>query len=105
MGRFFAPGFGYLEITPFYADNEIYCQEVRFSVPADQWSEFEMSQTYQQLVDYVHSLQNLDIHTEPTALGRTAESAGFAHNPNHQAYREPFWVRVRKAFYRMRHRL
>ncbi len=57
MGRFFAPKFGELEITPFYSDNAIYCQEIRFSVPYDQWSEFQRSQTFRGIAEYVDGLQ------------------------------------------------
>lgn len=57
MGRFFAPDFGDLEITAFYSDNEIYCQEVRFSVPYAQWCEFEMSPEFQKIKEYCDRLK------------------------------------------------
>lgn len=60
MGRFFAPEIGVLEIIPFYADNEMYCQELCFSVPAGEWCKFENSQLYRDLVKYVHSLKTQD---------------------------------------------
>ena len=63
MGRFFAPNFGELEITPFSADNEIYCQEVRFSVPASEWNEFLKSDLFRELEAYVGSLKTPDMHT------------------------------------------
>mgnify|MGYP005758594175 CR=1 FL=1 len=57
MGRFFAPDFGELEITPFYSDNEIYCQEVRFSVPYDRWPEFERSPEFQRIKELAAELK------------------------------------------------
>lgn len=60
MGQFFPPKLGMIEVTSLYADNEMYCREVRFSVPAEKWSEFEKSPMYQQLVEYVRSVGTPD---------------------------------------------
>lgn len=50
-----------IDVTPYYADNVLYLKEVRFGIPGGKWSEFERSQVYRQLVDYVHSLKTQDI--------------------------------------------
>lgn len=57
MGRFFPPGYGEMEITPFYSDNEIYCREVRFSIPEDQWCEFENSDAFRILNVWIEKLK------------------------------------------------
>ena len=46
---------GELEISPLYADNEIVLQEVCFSVWYDEWSEFEKSQLFRDIVSYVEN--------------------------------------------------
>ena len=53
MSNFFAPDSGKLEIIPWYADNEICLQEVRFSISADEWSEFQKSVLFRELVEYL----------------------------------------------------
>lgn len=50
-----------IDVTSYYADNVLYLQEVRFGIPGGKWPEFERSQVYRQLVDYVHSLQTQDM--------------------------------------------
>ena len=57
MGQFFPPERGDMEITDFYADNQPYCREVRFSVPYDEWSEFEGSTFFQELSRYLEDLK------------------------------------------------
>lgn len=98
MGRFFAPPFGLIEIETFYSDNEPYAQELRFSVPFAEWSEFEESPAYQHLMDYTDSLQ-----TRYKTAPRRAEEYVSGNEPTPRysipvAYPEPFWTRVRRWF-------
>ena len=98
MGRFFAPNFGELEITPFSADNEVYCQEVRFSVPYDQWSEFQKSQTFQGIVEYVDGLKTqykISPHPEPEHEREDEQRLLRSMLP---ASRESFWALIRNRF-------
>ena len=66
---YFSTNPGKLEITPSYADNELYLQELKFSVPASEWSEFQKSQLYRSLVEYVNGVcpQIQDMRTENCA--------------------------------------
>lgn len=98
MGRFFHPDFGEIEITPFYSDNELYCQEVRFAIPIEKWSEFEMSPMYQQLKEFVHAQETPDkpfLHHEAEPEQESEESLL---RSMIQAHPESFWDRVRKRF-------
>lgn len=100
MGRFFAPDFGELEITPFYSDNEPYCQEVRFSIPYEHWPQFEKTPEFRMIKEYCAALK---------ARYKTSQ----CHEPEHEPEtertkprstpsdrRESFWVRVRGWFQR-----
>lgn len=64
--RYFNPEPGDIEISPWYADNEIHSLELRFSVPADQWNEFRTSPFFRELVSEIRSyhLQTPDTHTD-----------------------------------------
>lgn len=57
MGVFFPNPYGEIEVTAYYADNQMYCQEVRFSVPVEAWSEFEGSELYRELKQYLSEMQ------------------------------------------------
>lgn len=57
MGAFFPNPYGEIEVTAYYADNQMYCREVRFSVPAEVWSEFEGSELYRELKQYLAEVQ------------------------------------------------
>ena len=57
MGRYFETPFGLIGIETFYSNNEPLAQELRFSVPFAEWSEFENSQLYQLLIEYTDNLQ------------------------------------------------
>lgn len=48
---------GKINVTSWYADNEIYLQEVRFLIPGHAWYEFETSPLYQELVEYLGNLR------------------------------------------------
>ena len=63
MGVIFPPNSGCIQVTSWYADNVNDIQEVRFSVPASAWSEFEASDVYRNLVQYLESLQIQDMST------------------------------------------
>lgn len=61
MSLFFSADFGELEVHPWFADNETVVQEVRFSVPASLWSEFQESDLFRELKAYVESLRTQDM--------------------------------------------
>ena len=98
VGRFFAPDFGDLEITAFFADNEIYCREVRFSIPIEKWSEFESSPMYRELTDYVHALEIPERLPRHHGGGLEWEIDGSSLHSRSPAPRESFWARARKWF-------
>ena len=79
MGQFFPPERGDMEITEFYADNQPYCREVRFSVPYDEWSEFEGSTFFQELSRYLEDLKK-----------RTQDSNKARHEPERTEETEMF---------------
>lgn len=79
MGQFFPPERGDMEITEFYADNQPYCREVRFSVPYDEWSEFEKSTFFQELSQYLEDLKK-----------RTQDSNKAHHEPERTEETEMF---------------
>lgn len=74
MGRYFNPPVGELEITPFYSNNEICWEELRFSVPIEKWSEFQNSQLFHDLEAYVADLQTQDTQNTHRTLEHTVES-------------------------------
>ena len=98
MGRFFNPPFGDLEITPFYANNEMFAQELRFSVPAGEWSEFEKSPLFQAITEYVERVKTQYTQTEHRQPEYKEENEALLLHSMLQDYPEPFWVRVRKWF-------
>lgn len=100
MSMFFAENPGKIEIVPWYADNEIYLQEVRFSVPASEWNEFQESDLFQELVRYVDSLQTQDTHIDIHEPRYIAEIEASLQNRTSLACRESAWVRVRNLFRR-----
>lgn len=102
MGRFFPPYYGDIEVTVFYADNKPYCREVRFSIPNDRWIEFETSQTYRQLVDYVRTLQTQRTQTQHHEVEPGAESERLLHHSMRSDRRESFLARVRNRFRKTR---
>ena len=59
MSKNFASDFGKIEVIPWYANNEIYCQEVRFSVPISKWNEFQNQPFFLALKEYLELLQIL----------------------------------------------
>ena len=100
MSMFFAENPGNLEIVPWYADNEIYLQEVRFSVPASEWNEFQESDLFQELVRYVDSIRTQDTHTDIHEAQYIEESEASLQNQVNLVCRESVWVRVRNLFHR-----
>ena len=100
MGRYFEAPFGLIGIETFYSNNEPLAQELRFSVPFAEWSEFENSQLYQLLIEYTDNLQT----RYRTAPHRGDEYvSGSEPTPRYstqEAYPEPFWVRVRRVFHK-----
>lgn len=67
MSQYFAPNPGELEINadygkadkldvvPWYADNEICLRAITFSVPASEWNEFQNTQLFRDIVQYVEN--------------------------------------------------
>ena len=98
MGRFFAPNFGELEITPFSADNEIYCQEVRFSVPISEWNKFLNSKLYRELELYMDGLKIQDMHTDIRVQEYIKGISESKQSQKNQDFHESFLVRVRRWF-------
>lgn len=96
MSMYFASNPGKLDILPWYANNEIYLREVRFSVPDSEWNEFLKSDLFRQLEEYVDSLKTPDMHTDIHEKGYRAEIEGLRQNRTYRVTHESFWVRVRK---------
>ncbi len=84
MMLYYLPKLGSLEVTPVYVDNEIFCREIRFSVPASEWCEFEKSQLYLDLKDFV----------EECIKGNVVLSG----SSTPQRHLEWLWEQVRKRF-------
>lgn len=101
MSVFFAENPGVISVVPWYADNETVLQEVRFSVPADEWTEFEASNLFRELEAYVESLKTRDKATGSHTGVCTPETGLMQQIQMSHIYRESFWVRVRNKF---RHR-
>lgn len=98
MGSYFETPFGLIAIETFYSNNRPLAQELRFSVPFDEWSEFEGSQLYQLLMEYTDELQTR-YKTDPHRMGECVP--GNEPTPRYSMmgeYREPFWARVRRWF-------
>lgn len=53
-----------LNVTPYYADDEICFQDVQFSVPGEKWSEFEMLPAYRELTAYLADTRTQCIQIE-----------------------------------------
>ena len=64
MGRFFAPDFGDFEITGFTHNGSVTRREVRFSVPTDQWPEFEKSDLYRYLKGLAPDLELIAFYSD-----------------------------------------
>ena len=64
MNRNFALDFGEIEVTNWHANNEIYCREVRFSVPISKWNEFQNQPFFLALKKYLELLQIPDKNSE-----------------------------------------
>lgn len=92
----FASNPGKIEVLPWYADNEIYLQEVRFSVPASEWNEFLKSDLFRELEAYVGSLKTPDMHTGIHEQEYTVEIGELRRNRTYRANHESFWAQVRK---------
>lgn len=100
MGDFFSPDFGEVRVTPWYADNEMYCQEVTFSVPASEWSKFETSPLYREITELVRlwGEQTQDMRTARPEGQCTAETGAWSDTNAAPEARGSFWARVRRWF-------
>ena len=90
MGRYFNPPVGELEITPFYSNNEICWEELRFSVPIEKWSEFQNSQLFHDLEAYVADLQTQDTQNTHRTPEHTVESEASLPHSMQWDHRESF---------------
>ena len=100
MGRFFPPEYGEIEVTPFYSNNKIYCREVRFSIPEDQWFEFENSDAFRILSTWKRQLKiphKTDRHHEVEC---EQENEELLPHSMYLGYPGSFLARVRKLFHR-----
>ena len=95
MSMYFASNPGNIEVVPWYANNEICLQEVRFSVPASKWNEFLKSDLFRELEEYVDNLGIQDMNTYNREREYTAEIEQKLQNSVGQEVHESFWVRVR----------
>lgn len=93
---FFAENPGKIEVVPWYADNEICCQEIRFSIPPYAWSEFLKSDLFRELQEYVDSLETQDKHMNNREPERKAENVRKLQNLSGPDCHVSFSVRVRK---------
>ena len=100
MSMFFAENPGKLDVIPWYEDNEIFLQEVRFSVPASEWNEFQESKLFQDIERYVDSLKTRDMQVDIHKPIDIAAMEWSLQNQKCLVHHEPFWVRVRNLFRR-----
>lgn len=102
MSNFFAPDPGKLEIIPWYADNEICLQEVRFSISADEWSEFQKSVLFRELVEYLDSRRIPDKHIDSYEQVCKLENLELNENSSFRDNRESLLKQVRRLSRRRR---
>lgn len=57
-------GPGNQEVTTWYANNEEISKEVRFTIPVDKWDEFEKSDLFRDLKNYVNGFKNKGVVTK-----------------------------------------
>lgn len=98
MGRYFNPPVGELEITPFYSNNEICWEELRFSVPIEKWSEFQNSQLFHDLEAYVADLQTQDTQNTHRTPEYTVESEASLPHSMQWDHRESFGIEFADGF-------
>ncbi len=100
MMLYYLPKLGSLEVTPVYVDNEIFCREIRFSVPASEWCEFEKSQLYLDLKDFVETghQQTPDMRTDNHVQECIKGNVVLSGSSTPQRHLEWLWEQVRKRF-------
>ena len=101
MGQYLGTDYGeiaaYPIIVSYYEDNEMAAQEVRFCVPIEEWSRFQESPLFRDLVQYCagvcQRIQDRQVEPhEPERKVETGQTETVLSDP------EPllsFWVRVR----------
>lgn len=104
MGIVFAPNPGELEITPWYADNEIFLQELKFSVPASEWSEFQSSQLFSEIKAFVSGIEKQipNTHIGNHVPVRREGNVELIENSSQPDRSLSFLALIRKLFHRMR---
>lgn len=101
---YFNPEFGVLEFDFWYADNEIHSLELRFSVPASEWNEFQGQPFFRELIARLESFRPEIPDTasdtrEPECTEETAQCDG---NTSSRAFQESFWGKARRWFQKLR---
>lgn len=106
MGLWFNAEFGSVVVLPYYANNEICLQEVRFSVPYDEWNEFENSQLFRDLVQYEKDLERRiqDMRTERREQECRLENPALIETQTRQPSHESFFARFRNKLRNIRFR-
>lgn len=112
MGRVFPEEFGVLSAVPWtyyqpgihtdpwYADSEIYCLSVSFSVPYDEWNEFQNSQLYRDINQYVKDCEKRtrDKIEQQNEQICTEEIEALPENQTFPVLRESVWARIGRIF-------
>lgn len=98
MSMYFAENPGKIEVVPWYANNEICLQEVRFSVPISEWNKFLNSKLYRELELYIDGLKIQDMHTDIRVQEYTKGISESKQSQKNQDFHESFLVRVRRWF-------
>lgn len=89
---------GDMEVTPLYANNEIFALEIRFSVSPAVWSEFQTQPFFRELIERLksHAQETLEMHKSscaPECKVGNWEYVGSSSAPEH---RELFLEKARK---------
>lgn len=100
MSMYFAEDPGKIEVVPWYAGNEIFLQEIKFSVPASEWNEFRESDLFRHLEEYVDSLRTQDMSIGIHELRDIEGIETSLQNQTNPLYRGSVWARFRKLFRR-----
>ena len=98
MGRYLGGSSGDIMVIPYYADNEICLQEVRLYVPASEWTEFENSQLFHDLEEYMAYLKTQDICTDCNEDQDISERTESIQSQTADIYHGSFWALIRRRF-------
>lgn len=92
-----------LDVEPWYADNEICLQALTFSVPGSEWNEFQTSQLYRDIVEYVEKCRKEHpeiprTHIENCELVCKEENFPYFGSSKNSGVGEWLFFRVRRLF-------